>query len=502
MSARGYDGGFVSHLLPALALVLAGTTAVILIILAPDLQWFLPDAIRRRRIGIGLAALAAAYALALTFDRRGTGVTKSRPMHRALARVDMLCEVALSGGLTVIVGVIGLAFLATWLPHYLVWPWSRDADTFATLAQSWDAGIRPYRDIRGYNFPGAIYLAWVLGKLFGWGRTWALYAFDATALVALGVLLASWSRRCLGRRFPGLASYVVFLTFYLSRDFETVAQRDWHASLCVVVGLLLLQGWPGRASRILSALLCAVALSTRPHALLFLPALASAVIEGARGVHGEPDRPDPTRSTGPLLEWSLALAIFVALAFAPLAIAGIADDLIRELKVAAFGGPYNRATPATAAIVLAEQLGRPAIPMVLGLCVMLLAAARGASRHRAVTWTLALSAALAYRLFHPVQHAYLAHPLALFSSVAMALPVAWIIERATVPSPLRVLAVLAILVEMSSGVPRYCNPSAAVEGIESLAHGETLPSRRRRAAGAGSTPTRPDGTPGRIIETR
>ena len=57
----------------------------------------------------------------------------------------------------------------------------------------------------------------------------------------------------------------------------------------------------------------------------------------------------------------------------------------------------------------------------------------------------------------------------------MALPIAWIIDRAGVPAPLRVLAVLAIVVEMSMGVPLFCDPSATVEAIRSLAHGETLP---------------------------
>ncbi len=464
MSMPREDGGISRHLMPSLALILAGTIAVILVYLAPDLQWFLPDAIRRRRIGMALIALAGAYAVARTFV----------PGRRAfiLGRVDALGDVAISGGLTILVAASCLAFLATWVPHYLLWPWSRDADTFATLAQSWDAGIRPYRDIRGYNFPGAIYLAWVLGKSFGWGRTWALYAFDATALVALGGFLAAWSRRCLGRMFPGLASYLVFLTFYLSRDFETVAQRDWHASLCIVLGLLILQGWPGRTSRIVSALLCAAALATRPHAVLFLPAMAAAVLEGARRVDPDGARPGPTRL---ILEWFVALVIFTAMAFAPLLIAGIADDLIQGLKVAAFGGPYNRANPTTAGRVFVEQLMQPATWIVIGLLGVVIAADRGASRRRAVTWGLALSAALVYRLFHPWQHAYLAYPLTLVGSVAMALPIAWIIDRAGVPAPLRVLAVLAMVVEMSMGVPLFCDPSATVVAIRSLARGETLP---------------------------
>jgi hypothetical protein len=475
MRLRGEGIGFDSRLIPIVALVLAGTIAVVLVILAPDLQWFLPDAIRRRRIGMALVALAATYAIARTLAvRRQAGVPSSHPLDRALDRVNALADVALSGGLTIIVAVTGLAFLATWLPHYLLWPWSRDADTFATLAQSWDAGIRPYRDIRGYNFPGAIYLSWVLGKSFGWGRTWALYAFDAAALVALGVILAAWSRRCLGRMFPGLAAYLVFLTFYLSRDFETVAQRDWHASLCVVLGLLILQAWPSRTSRILSALLCAGALAIRPHAGLFLPAMAAAVLEGA-GRHDDGPRSRRAIELRWLAEWLLALGGFTVLAFAPLLVAGIADDLIRGLKVVAFGGPYNRANPATATQVLVEELVQPATRIVIGLFVVLLAANRGASRRRAVTWGLALSAALVYRLFHPVQHAYLIYPLTLVGSVAMALPIAWIIDRAGVPPPLRVLVVLALVVETSLGPPLFCDPSATVEAIQSLAHGEMLP---------------------------
>ena len=76
--------------------------------------------------------------------------------------------------------------LMTWAPHYLTWPWWADHDVFATMAQAWEAGLLPYRDLRGNNFPGTIYLFWVLGKLFGWGRTWSFYAADVALLVLLG----------------------------------------------------------------------------------------------------------------------------------------------------------------------------------------------------------------------------------------------------------------------------------------------------------------------------
>ncbi len=120
--------------------------------------------------------------------------------------MDAFSDAALSGGLTIVAAGVCLAFLSTWLPHYLLWPWARDPDTFATLAQSWDAGIRPYRDIRGYNFPGAIYLFWVLGKLFGWGRTWTFYAFDAAGAHRCSGLssprgaAAAWAGHCRASR--------------------------------------------------------------------------------------------------------------------------------------------------------------------------------------------------------------------------------------------------------------------------------------------------------------
>ena len=78
MRLRREDGGFVSHLMPALALILAGTIAVILVYLAPDLQWFLPDAIRRRRIGMALIALAGAYAVARQSSGLGAASAHSR----------------------------------------------------------------------------------------------------------------------------------------------------------------------------------------------------------------------------------------------------------------------------------------------------------------------------------------------------------------------------------------------------------------------------------------
>ena len=93
---------------------------------------------------------------------------------RFLDRLDAGSSRALDGGLVLAVALCATVLLASWVPHYLTWPWCRDEDTFATLALSWDAGIRPYRDIRAYNFPGHIYLHWLIGRVSWLGADRAL----------------------------------------------------------------------------------------------------------------------------------------------------------------------------------------------------------------------------------------------------------------------------------------------------------------------------------------
>ncbi len=165
MESRYGRLGPAGRLVPIVGLVLAGTIAVILGIMAPDLLMDLPPPVRRRRIGMALLGLAAAYAIGRIATRRAPcGGRSANRLRRLLDWLDGRATGALGGGLSAVLVATGVAFLATWIPHYLLWPWYRDSDTFATMAQSWDAGIRPYRDIRAYNFPGAIYLFWVLGK--------------------------------------------------------------------------------------------------------------------------------------------------------------------------------------------------------------------------------------------------------------------------------------------------------------------------------------------------
>lgn len=315
-------------LLAAVAIALAGAGLMIV----PDTIRLWPRFLRDHPLEWLCLGLVIAF-------QQARSHAQSRPLddpgavrlRGSLARLENLSGRALNGGFTVALAILIIILLASWIPHYLTWPWCRDEDTFATLAQSWDAGIRPYRDIRAYNFPGHIYLHWLLGKVLGWGHTAPFYAVDASAVLGLGVALVFWSRRRLGGWLPGLLSFVAFLQFYLSREYEQVAERDWHATLAAVLAIMTLEAWPQRPAVWLAAALEAAAVTIRPHAIFFLPAIASALMERRRPRRG-------------LAEWGLAFTAFVALAFAPLVIDGLLDDLIRGLRVAAYGGPYSKAS--------------------------------------------------------------------------------------------------------------------------------------------------------------
>jgi hypothetical protein len=112
--------------------------------------------------------------------------------------------------------VLAAAEYTVWLPGYLTWPWWADHDVFATMALGWDAGLRPYRDLLGNNFPGTIYLFWIVGKLCGWGNRSAYNAFDALLLGGLGVAILAWSRRRFGTWLLGAVTVLSVTTYYPS----------------------------------------------------------------------------------------------------------------------------------------------------------------------------------------------------------------------------------------------------------------------------------------------
>lgn len=440
--------------------VLPGWIAIVLLAVVSDFYRLLPQGVRNDWAEILALIVVSAYGLAQAMKRAEWLGPRTRDR---LHRLDSVAEGVLWDGLAIVIGVYCGAYLITWIPHYLTWPWSRDEDTFAVLALSWDRGILPYRDIRAYNFPGETYVFWVLGKLFGWGRTLPFYAMDVSVLVALGLVLVAWSRQRLGGAVAGLIGYLAFLNFYLSQPYQMTGERDWHTALLVCLGLLVLQTWPGRAARVFSAMATAMALSIRPHAVLFLPALVVAVGEAGPGWGRR------------VLEWGLWLAVFVGALFAPLADAGILDDLIRGLRVASYGGPYSKATPASAAAVFFRQFldWRTDVPVVATFALAI--AGRGESARLARAWSWAWVGALLYRVIHPVQHAYLIHPVQLVGAITWALPVAWLIACGWMSRPVRLVVVVLLAYEIVPRPPWMCSPKESLEAIQALSQGEAAP---------------------------
>jgi hypothetical protein len=445
------------------ALLVAGAITVGLAILGimilPTLVNFLPYAIRGYPLEWSALGLALAFIQARSFvGSRTANDPAAARVRQALNLLDAGSSRAFHGGLVIALALLASAQLLSWAPHYLTWPWCRDVDTFATLALSWDSGIRPYRDIRSYNFPGHIYLHWLLGRAFGWGRTVPFYAFDLAAVLALGVVLLIWSRRKLDGFLPGLFGYFTFLGFYLCREYHGVAQRDWHASLGAALSLMALEFWPRRPALWTAAALQAAALTIRPHAVFFLPAICSALAARRR----------PARDA---LEWAIALIFFTSLGFAPLLMQGLLDDLLRGLNDAAYWGPYSKVSLADALTVLRGELRGGWTLALVGSLIVLWIRDRQTDHELERTWLLGVTGALLYRSVHPVQHGYLANPFALFSSIALAIPIARIIIASWPQAPLRVFALLMILLESTPRVPSFCSASASLRAVSSLARG-------------------------------
>jgi hypothetical protein len=392
-------------------------------------------------------------------------VLPAEPIATPLAdRLSGLASWWLSGPLTILVGLVTLTILACWVPHYLTWPWWTDLDVFAYLALAWDSGLAPYRDVHSFNFPGQLYLFWILGKVVGWGRTLPIYAVDVTMLLALGALLLCWSRRLFRAFLPGLLGYYTFVYYYLNVGLEGVAQRDWHLAFLAVSGLLAIQIWPGRLGRILSALSLALGLAYRPYAVLFLP---PAILE----VVGDPG-PDPSvrGRMRALAEWGITLIGFTVLAYLPLILQGLFDDFLRGFVFVSPAGSYHHRSPANRLAGLMQQLSTTTAAVPLAI-LLLLPRSGHATVRRATTWLVALGMSLLYSPIAPIPHEYLQHPRHLVLAVNIAVLAHLILSAPAVRSAYR-LAFLLVLMSPFIAKPRYCSVRATAERLPCLVRGQ------------------------------
>jgi hypothetical protein len=381
------------------------------------------------------------------------------------AGIDSAASWVLRGRLAAVQAIGAGLMLATWVPHYLTWPWWADTEYFALSAQSWDSGILPYRDLYDFNFPGPTYVHWLLGKVVGWGHPAYFNALDAALLIAFGIALAAWSRTVFGGMVPGLIGFLAVLGHYLNFDYALVAQRDWHATMLSVLGLLALEARRDRVGLTVSAVMFAAALTFRPHVVVLLPALLSAIDENAR------EAGDPWSRTGRAVKaWSAVAAAGLLLGAAPLVLAGIADDFLHWFRLAWFGGNYNRAASRDFAAVLFGQLRRWETGALL-IALAALAVARSARRRTARTWFLALLFVLFYKPLSPVLHDYLDHPLKIIWSLALAAVSGWAMTSPRLVPVVRLLFAALFLNYTMNRLPAFCLPLDSIRAVGDMARG-------------------------------
>jgi hypothetical protein len=229
--------------------------------------------------------------------------------------------------MTILITLWCLFLLAVWIPHYLTWPWYCDQEQFAMIARSWEAGLKPYRDVATYQFPGEIYLFWILGKLTGWGNTVSIYALDVMLVIGLGIVLVLWGWRLSGRVLPGLIGFSSFLLYYLSVRFDVAAERESQAAVLTLSCLMMPAIWAGHGGRVSSALAFGLALLIRPQVVVLLPAILLSVDRSAR-----PPGAPWHQALGACPAWGLISGLTFAAGLLPLVVNGILVDFWRNLQ--------------------------------------------------------------------------------------------------------------------------------------------------------------------------
>ncbi|MGZ5978446.1 MAG: hypothetical protein ACXWNX_13470, partial [Isosphaeraceae bacterium] len=361
---------------------------------------------------------------------------------------DRLSRILVRWVLTPLAGLWCGFLLVTWLPTYLTWPWYTDSEHFAMLARLWDSGGLPYRDMFSTQFPGEIYLHWLLGKLLGWGNTVAYYAVDAALVIAFGALLVLWGRRRVGSALPGWIGFSTFLLYYVSQNYTVAGQRDWHAAFLVLFCLLLPGIGSAPAFRVFSAVAFGLALVVRPQVILLLPAVVLALDASTRAP-GEPWR----KTFSALFWWVVVVGVVAGLGFLPLVASGIGGDFLACLKALA-QPPYNKVGPSELLIRLSPQKHPLVLVAVAALVGLLWDQTGGSDRRMGCTVLAAIVGVLFYPVISPFRHLYHVIPQVAVAALGVTYLVIQVLPRGHQPTRLIVAAlVLSFLFFGASAKP-------------------------------------------------
>jgi hypothetical protein len=272
---------------------------------------------------------------------------------------------------------------------------------------------------------------------------------------------------------PGLIACLALFSAYFRLNFALAAQRDWQTIWLVAMGLMGPSMMGGRAGRLASAACFGLATCFRPQAVLFAPAMLLASCVGAA---------DRRSVRGRVVEWVAAAGATSLLVFMPLLVLGIADDLVRNLSLVAYGGPYSRTTPGSVVGGLVRQ-GLDLRFVCVPVAVVVLCADRshwsrttGGTRSsdstrparmgaQAAVWLAAAAGVALYKPIHPVPHDYLDLPAWVVWSGLVGVLVATVLDREGVDLRLRLVGLAMAAGLVLPGKPDYCNPRASLEAL-------------------------------------
>ena len=354
------------------------------------------------------------------------------------------------------------AQLLLWLPQYLTWPIWSDHDVFATAAFGWKHGMLPYRDLLSNNFPGQTYEFFALGELFGWGRPAAFRAFDAMLLIAFSGVMLLWSRRSFGRLLPGWITLGAIFAFYFTQNYPNTAQRDWHAALFALTSVMIPALLPSKTGSLVSGVIFSAALSLRPQALLFLPAVVKEIVAS----HEPPASADVWKARQRwLLLWCGAALVGVLLWLFPLWHAGVLGDFFGSLRTIMYGGAYNQKSAADIVRALQQQMRQPRF-----IVPALLLAVLSQQKRNQAGWVMltALFGAFLYAPISPHAHFYLLQPLVVTTACSLA-PITALAMEGAQALPIVRLAILGLLVLTAAPAwPQYSDLGRSAKAIRWL----------------------------------
>ncbi len=308
--------------------------------------------------------------------------------------------------------IIALWFLL-WAPHYLYRPWWMDLEHFSVSAHSWDQGVKPYRDLIDFNFPGPIYIMWMIGKLFGWDHPMAANFLDIMVCIVLFCLTIRWSKRVFDSSTAGLIGCILMARYYMSLDASRVMQRDWYVIASGIGMLMITQMTTHRYKYLFSGFILAVAFVIRPYAVLLLPPLVLSIL---------------LENWGQRLKTEIALKQVVLsglvsslILWSPLVFHGIADDFFREIFRELMYGNYDPEGREVFHWTVYHQIATKVIFSAFCTLIPSLYLLRNdrCKLYLVLPWVVMFVSMVFYKPLCPVMHAYTEIPLEMVAGLML-----------------------------------------------------------------------------------